>query len=297
LDKSTDLHSNINKFNFGFNDSNRLGDIRDTGKEQGVLSDLSQLIENDTNPEHKTESGQLELVKVIHRNLTPNNSVMLAMNKIQPPAKTPKDFYAKFLRVRAENRATWHYANDLGYIKPSNHGSSSNQNNDFSNSASQPKRQKRGDDFRERKNSSQPFNIEICWTCGIKGHSRAQCNKSAHPDRKQENVPFLQSTMGKRWASKFPTRPHCDPTRRLDGPVIAPNSTAGTCKRISFSYDSTKCYISSPNNSSLSGFLIVTNSPFRKDLLLTEAEVVDQIEEVQEVEMEVQEVEIEVQEV
>jgi hypothetical protein len=101
----------------------------------------------------------------------------------------------------------------------------------------------------------------------------------------------LQSTMGKRWASKFPTRLHCDSTRRLDGPVIASNPTAGTGKRISFSYDSPKSYISSLNNSSLSDFLLVTISPFRKDLLLTEAEVVDQIEEVQEVEMEVQEVE------
>jgi hypothetical protein len=119
-----------------------------------------------------------------------------------------------FLGSGLKNRATWHYANDLGYFnKPSHHRSSSNQtfyhqNNDSSDSTSQQKRQKRGDDFRERKNSSQP--IEICWTCGIKGHSRAQCNKSAHPDRNQENVPFLQSTMGKRWASKFPTRPVCD---------------------------------------------------------------------------------------
>jgi hypothetical protein len=47
LDMSTDLHSNIIKFDFGFNDSNRLGDIRDTVKEQGVLPELSQLIEND----------------------------------------------------------------------------------------------------------------------------------------------------------------------------------------------------------------------------------------------------------
>jgi Zn-finger nucleic acid-binding protein len=91
---------------------------------------------------------------------------MLAMNKVQPPAKTPKDFYIKFLRVGAENRTVWHYANDLGFFKPSNHGSSSNQNNDYSDSASKQKRQKRGDDFRERSNSSKPFNTEICWTCG-----------------------------------------------------------------------------------------------------------------------------------
>jgi hypothetical protein len=66
---------------------------------------------------------QQELVKLIHRNLTPNNPVMPAMNKVQPPAKTPKDFYAKFLRVRAENRATRHVANDLSLIKPSTHSS------------------------------------------------------------------------------------------------------------------------------------------------------------------------------
>jgi hypothetical protein len=277
------------------------GDIRNTLFEQGVLSELSQLLENNINPEHKTEAGQLELVKLIHRNLTPNNSVMLAMNKIQPPAKTPKEFFAKFLRVRANNCAIWYSANDLGFFKPNSYGSSSNQtfsrqNNDSSESTSQQKRQKRGGDFRERK----PFTIEICWTCGIKGHCRARCNKIAHPDRNQENVPFLQSTMGKRWALKFLPRPVCESTRRLDGPLIAPNPTAGTGKRRSFPYDSNKpylssqnfkSYISSLNNSSLSDFLLVTISPFRKDLLLTDTEVVDQIKEVQEVEMEVQEVE------
>ena len=56
------------------------------------------------------------------------------------------------------------------------------------------------------------------------------------------------------------------------------------------SFKNIKSYISSLKNSSLSDFLFVSISPFRKDLLLTEAEVVDQIEEVQEVEMEVQEV-------
>jgi hypothetical protein len=91
--------------------------------------------------------------------------------------------------------------------------------------------------------------------------------------------------MGKRWASKFLTRPHCDSTRRLDGPGIAPNPTAGTGKRISYLYDSTNSYISFLNNSSLSD-----PTPFQMDLLLTEAEVVDQIEDAQEVEMEVQEV-------
>jgi hypothetical protein len=70
LDKSTDLHTNIIKFNFGFNDKDRLGDIRNTLFEQKVLSELSQLLENDINPEHKIEAGKLELVKLIHRNLT-----------------------------------------------------------------------------------------------------------------------------------------------------------------------------------------------------------------------------------
>ena len=60
---------------------------------------------------------------------------------------------------------------------------------------------------------------------------------------------------------------------------------------LTLSSQNIKSYISSLNNSSLSDFLLVTISPFRKDLLLTEAEVVDQIEEVQEVEMQMQEVE------
>jgi hypothetical protein len=145
LDKSTDLHANIIKFNFGLNDKDRLGDIRNTLFEQKVLSELSQFLENDIHPEHKTEAGQLELVKLIHRNLTPNNSIMLAMNKVQPPAKTPKEFFAKFLRVRAENRDIWYSANDSGFFKPNSYGSSSNQkfsrqNNDSSQSASQQKR-------------------------------------------------------------------------------------------------------------------------------------------------------------
>jgi hypothetical protein len=54
---------------------------------------------------------------------------MLAMNKIQPPAKNPRDFYVKFLTVRAENRGAWHVANDLRYFKPSAH---SNHNTDSS---------------------------------------------------------------------------------------------------------------------------------------------------------------------
>jgi hypothetical protein len=102
-------------------------------------------------------------------------------------------------------------------------------------------------------------------------------------------VPFLQSVTGKRWAAKFPTEPHCHHNRHLDGSnKNSPNPTAGTGKSISYLHER---YISSLNNSSLSDFLIVTISPFRKVLLLTEAEVVEQIQEVKEVEMEVQEVE------
>jgi hypothetical protein len=48
-------------------------------------------------------------------------------------------------------------------------------------------------------------------------------------------------------------------------------------------------YISSLNKSSHSDFLTVTISPFRKVLDLTEAEVVKQIQEVQEVEIEEEE--------
>jgi hypothetical protein len=145
-----------------------------------------------------------ELEKLIHRNLTPNNPVMLAMNRVQPPAKTPRDFYVKFLTVRAENRTVWHVANDLGFIKISAHSSHSNQNTDFSAPSSKQKRQKRGDEWRVKSHSSKPINAESCWTCGIKSHSRPQCSKSAHPDRNQENVPFLQSAIGKRWAFQFP---------------------------------------------------------------------------------------------
>jgi hypothetical protein len=106
LDKLTDLHSSIIKFDFGFKDWNRSGGIRDTVKEQQVISELAELIDNDIDPSNKTESGLQELVKLIPRNLSPNNPVMLAMNKIQPPAKTPRGFYVKFITVRAENRGT-----------------------------------------------------------------------------------------------------------------------------------------------------------------------------------------------
>jgi hypothetical protein len=108
LDKSTDLHANVIKFNFGLNDKDRLGDIRNTHSEQKVLFELSQLIKN--------EAGKLELVRLIHRNLTPNNSIMLATKKDKPPAKTLKELFTKFLRVRSANRAICHSANDLGFF-------------------------------------------------------------------------------------------------------------------------------------------------------------------------------------
>jgi hypothetical protein len=82
VDKSNDLLTTIIKFNFGLNDNSRLGDIRNTHSEQRVLFQLSQHIENDFNPEHKTESGKMEVVRPIHRNLKPDSIIMLAMNKI-----------------------------------------------------------------------------------------------------------------------------------------------------------------------------------------------------------------------
>jgi hypothetical protein len=66
VNKSNDLPTTIIKFNFGLNDNSRLGDIRNTHSEQRVLFELSQHIENDFNPEHKTESGKMELVRLIH---------------------------------------------------------------------------------------------------------------------------------------------------------------------------------------------------------------------------------------
>jgi hypothetical protein len=264
-----------------------LGDIRDTVKEQRVLSEFVELIENDIDPLNRTESGLLELVKIIHRNLSPNNLVMLAMNKIQLPAKTPKEFYVKFLTVRAEDRETFNKARELGYFKPN---AQSNHSIDSSGPSSRQRKQKRRDEWRENSHSSKPLNVETCWTCGIKGHSKLDCSKSAHPDRNQEDVPFLQSAIGKRWATKFPTEPHCHHNRNVDGnPRNSPNPTAGTGKTISDLTLQHERYISSLNKASLSDFLTVTISPFRKVLLLTEAEVVEQIEEVEEVEIEVEE--------
>jgi hypothetical protein len=133
----------------------------------------------------------------------------------------------------------------------------------------------------KRSDFSKPLNAETCWTCGIRGHSEPDCTKSAHPDRNQEDVPFLHSTIGKRWATKFPREPHCHSNCSLDGnPRNSPNPTAGTGKSISYLTLQHERYISSLNNSSLSDFLTVTISPFRKVLILMEVEVVEQIEEV-----------------
>jgi DNA topoisomerase IA len=93
VNKSTDLLTTVIKFNFGLNDNSCLGGIRNTHSEQRVLFELSQHIENDFNPEHKTESRKMELVRLIHRNLKPNSIIMLAMNKDKPPATTPKEFF------------------------------------------------------------------------------------------------------------------------------------------------------------------------------------------------------------
>jgi hypothetical protein len=97
MDKSNDLLTSVINFNFELNDNSRLGDIRNTHSEQRNLFELSQLIENDFNPEHKTESGRMELVRLIHRNLKPDSIIMLAMNKIRPPATTPTEFFLKIL--------------------------------------------------------------------------------------------------------------------------------------------------------------------------------------------------------
>jgi hypothetical protein len=139
---------------------------------------------------------------------------MMAMNKIQPPAKTPQEFYVKFLMVRAEDRETYNKARQLGYIKPNAH---SNNKTDSSGHSSRQKKQKRSEEWREKSHSSKPLSVETCWSCGIKGHSRLNCSKNTHSDRNQEDVQFLQSVIGKRWAAKFPTEPHCHHNRHVDG--------------------------------------------------------------------------------
>jgi hypothetical protein len=115
-------------------------------------------------------------------------------------------------------------------------------------------------------------------------------------------VSFAQSAIGKRWAAQYPDRPNPS-SGRLNDSIVAPTPHAGTGKRNTYLYDShkaylsyqnVKSYVSSLNNFSLSDFLFVTITPYRKDLDLTEAEVIDQTEDNQEVDMEVQEVEEEV---
>jgi hypothetical protein len=109
----------------------------------------------------------------------------------------------------------------------------------------------------------------------------------------------LQSAIGKRYVAQFPDKPNLS-SGCLSDPTVAPTPHSGTGKRNTYLYDSNKAYlsyqniesyVSSLNNSSLTDFLFVTITPYRKDLDLTEAEVIDQAEDNQEVFMEVQEVE------
>ena len=125
--------------------------------------------------------------------------------------------------------------------------------------------------------------------------------KSFHPDRNQENVPFLQSAIGKRFLAQFPLKPYLTNTSlaELKLGFVPPTPYTGTGKRNAYLYDSNKAYlsyqhiksyVSSLSNSSLTDFLLVTITPYRKDLDLQEAEVIiGQTEDNQEVDMEVQE--------
>jgi hypothetical protein len=104
VDKPTDLHKSILDFDFRLMDNAQLGTITDTVSEQKVLNELSQLIENDYSPEHKTVTGLQELVRLMHRNLKHNPSIMLAMNKLGPASKNPDEFFRKFIIVRSTQR-------------------------------------------------------------------------------------------------------------------------------------------------------------------------------------------------
>jgi hypothetical protein len=224
---------------------------------------------------------------------------MLAMNKIRPAAISPTELFQKFIVVRSAHRAIWHSANDLGFIKPYSKLSSSNQSfshrdTDSSQSASQQKRQKRGDNYSNKNISTK----DSCWSCGVQGHLNGVCSRRSPFDSNRENVPFLQSAIGKRYAAQFRNKPYLT-NARLDEPIVAPTPYTGTGKRnylynsnkTYLSYQHIKSYVSSLSNSSLTDFLLVTMTPYRKDLNLQEAEVIGQIEYNQEVEMEVQEVE------
>jgi hypothetical protein len=100
VDKPTNLHKSILDFNFVFIDSARLGTITDTVSEQKVLNELSQLIENDYSPEHKTVVRLQELVRLMHRNLKHDSAIMMAMNKLGPASKNPDECFRKFIIVR-----------------------------------------------------------------------------------------------------------------------------------------------------------------------------------------------------
>jgi hypothetical protein len=163
--------------------------------------------------------------------------------------------------VRAEDRETYNKARQLGYFKPRAH--SNHNTNSSGPSSSRQKKQKRGDEWRKKSHSSKPLNVETCWSCGIKGHSKVDCSKSAHPDRNQADVPFLLSAIGKRWAAKFPTEPHCHHNKMADGnPRNSPNPTSGTGKTMFYLTLQHELYISSLNKSSHSDFLTVTIPPF-----------------------------------
>ena len=97
VDKPADLHKSILGFNFGFTDSARLGNIIDTVSEQKVLNELSELIQNDYSPDHKTVGGMQEVVRLMHQNLKHDSPIMLAMNKLGPASKTPDEFFENSL--------------------------------------------------------------------------------------------------------------------------------------------------------------------------------------------------------
>jgi hypothetical protein len=194
-------------------DNARLGTITNTTSEQKVLNELSQLIENDYSPEHKTVAELQELVRLMHRNLKHDSSIMLAMNKLGPASKNPTEFFRKFIIVRSTQRSIWYSANDLGYLKSfPKGGSSSNQSfstrdTDSSQSNRQQKKQKRDDLY-----SSKLLKHGTCWSCDISGHKKEDCMKLSHPDSNKESVPFLQSTIGKIYLSQFPLKPQLSNT-------------------------------------------------------------------------------------
>jgi hypothetical protein len=138
----------------------------------------------------------------MHRNLKHDFSIMLAMNKLGPASKNPTEFFRKFIVVRSNQRSVWHQANDLGFLKPfSKGGSSSNQSfstrdTDSSLSFKQQEKQKRDDLY-----NSKLLKNGTCWSCGINGHKKEDCGRLSHPDSNKESVPFLQSTIEKRYLS------------------------------------------------------------------------------------------------